>query len=221
MTDRKNAQAVLESIQIGLPRSIDDPAGTWISGIWKSAVSSPIFLDETNLRGDGQADLKHHGGPDRAVLAYSADHYPDWRRELELSDIPFGWFGENLTIAGLNERSVCIGDLFSIGAARLRVSQPRQPCWKLGRRTGRKDLPARVVETARGGWYLRVLRTGTIQRGLSVDLLERPHPDWPVSHAFEVANRRPVDRQANLQLSRLPALSGDWRTAARKRAGIT
>ena len=207
----------LLSIQVGLPRTIQSPDRSWTSGIFKTAVSGPIILGETNLFGDGQADLENHGGPDRAALAYAADHYEVWNAELGRNDLPFGWFGENLTISGLDERSVCIGDVYSIASARVQVSQPRQPCWKLARRTGLNDLPARVVETVRGGWYLRVLEPGTIESGASVVLLDRPQPDWPVARAFEIALRHREDRAANLALSRLPELSTGWREAARHR----
>ncbi|GAC1334752.1 MAG: MOSC domain-containing protein [Isosphaeraceae bacterium] len=219
MIDSDSVKPLLTSIQIGLPRPIESVDEPWTSGIFKTKVSGPIFLRETNLVGDGQADLKNHGGPDRAVLAYSADHYHLWCVELAQGDLPFGWFGENLTILGLDERTVCIGDVFSIGPARVQVSQPRQPCWKLAARTGVEDLPSRVVKTMRGGWYLRVLKEGTIESGMSVELQERFHPAWPVSAAFEVANFRRTDRAATLALADLPELSTDWRTSARKRAG--
>ena len=152
-------------------------------------------------------------------MAYSADHYPVWSEELGRADLPFGWFGENLTVAGLDERAVCIGDVFSIGPTRVQVAQPRQPCWKLARRTGLKNLPARVVETMRGGWYLRVLESGNLESGMPVVLLDRPQPAWPVSFAFEVMTlRRGDQRSANLALSRLTELSKDWRAAALHRA---
>ena len=96
--------------------------------------------------GDGQADRKNHGGPYRAVLGYSADHYPVWREDLDMPDLPYGAFGENFTIAGLDEESVALGDVFRVGdQVVLQVSQPRAPCWKLARRWEIKDLTARVV----------------------------------------------------------------------------
>ena len=137
---------VLVSLQLGLPArrgtegSRDPRRAAWTSGIYKDPVDGPVALGLDHFAGDGQADLQSHGGPDKAVLAYSADHYPGWREELRLEMNP-GAFGENLTIAHQDERSVCIGDSYAIGGARLQVSQPRLPCWKLARRWDLPDLP--------------------------------------------------------------------------------
>jgi MOSC domain-containing protein YiiM len=132
--------AVLYSVQIGTPKNygfedaVDAHDKPWTTGFFKAPIEDPVFVGTTNLVGDGQADLKNHGGIDKAVLAYSADHYPKWRDELRMPDMPCGAFGENLTIVGLSEESVHIGDIFRIGTATFEVSQPRQPCWKLARR---------------------------------------------------------------------------------------
>src|ERR1700685_2382089 len=142
---------MLHSIQVGLPKNYglehaSDPHDKpWTTGFFKAPVDGPVFVGRTNLEGDAQADLINHGGVDKAVLAYSADHYPKWRRELELPDMPSGAFGENLTIAGLSEESVCIGDTLRIGAVSFEVSQPRQPCWKLARRWRMHQLTGFVV----------------------------------------------------------------------------
>src|ERR1700680_3683799 len=132
--------SILYSIQIGTPKSygFEEAVNThdkpWTTGFFKTPIEGPVFVGTTNLAGDGQADLINHGGVDKAVLAYSADHYPKWRDELHIPDMPFGAFGENLTISGLTEESVCIGDIFRVGSVKFEVSQPRQPCWKLARR---------------------------------------------------------------------------------------
>ena len=133
-----------------------------------------VFVGRTNLVGDGQADLENHGGIDKAVLAYSADHYPKWRRELSLPDMPYGAFGENLTISGLSEESVCIGDTLRIGTVTFEVSQPRQPCWKLARRWRMHELTGLVVRNGRSGWYLRVLEEGWIEASMPVMLIGPP-----------------------------------------------
>jgi MOSC domain-containing protein YiiM len=110
----------LLSIQVGLQQTLgvehaenplDQP---WHSGIFKEAVEGPVRLGRINLIGDGQADTRHHGGPEQAILAYSANHYPLWREELEMTDLPFGSFGENFTITGLAEDTVCIGDTYAL-----------------------------------------------------------------------------------------------------------
>ena len=114
------------------------------------------------IAGDQQADRENHGGLDKAVLAYSADHYAFWRVHLNLPDMPHGGFGENLTIAGLDESSVCIGDRWQAGNVVFEVSQPRQPCWKMGRRWNIADLPKQVIQNGKSGWYLRVLVEGEL-----------------------------------------------------------
>jgi MOSC domain-containing protein YiiM len=183
----------------------------WTSGIVKTPVEGSVWLGRTNLAGDGQADLVNHGGIDKAVLAYAASHYPVWRNELALLELPFGAFGENLTIEGQNEWTVCIGDTFAVGEALVQVSQPRQPCWKLARRWKLKDMTARVQRSGRGGWYLRVLGEGTIQAGLSVVLRERPYPRWTVALANDLMFRRLQDRDALAALATCPLLSSSWR----------
>lgn len=112
---------ILESIQVSLPRQygqeeVADPMDRpWTTGFFKEPVAGAVRLRATNLEGDGQADLDHLGGPDKAVLAYSAEHYPDWRQSLGKPSLPFGAFGENLTVSGLAEAGVCIGDTWQVG----------------------------------------------------------------------------------------------------------
>ena len=128
---------ILLSIQVAKPKSYGTPDAIethdkpWTTGFFKMPVLGPVAVSLTQIAGDGQADLKNHGGPDKAILAYSADHYPDWRERLLMPDMPYGAFGENLTVGGLTEESVCIGDVLGIGPLTVEVSQPRQPCWKL------------------------------------------------------------------------------------------
>src|SRR5271167_2079392 len=114
--------AMLDSVQIGVPKNygfedaVDAHDKPWTTGFFKTPIEGPVFVGATNLTGDGQADLKNHGGIDKAVLAYSAEHYSKWRDELRMPDMSCGAFGENLTIAGLSEESVCISDIFRIGS---------------------------------------------------------------------------------------------------------
>src|SRR5262249_28552826 len=124
---------LLVSIQVGTPQylgfdeaieAFDKP---WTTGIFKRPVEGSVFVGFTNLAGDAQADLANHGGPDKAICAYSADHYDDWRATLGASPLNFGAFGENFTIAQLSEADICIGDTWSVGDALVQVSQPRQP----------------------------------------------------------------------------------------------
>ncbi len=205
------------SVQVGQPtqygtagarRPMDRP---WVSAIVKRTVSGPVWAGRTGLAGDAQADLVAHGGPEKAMLAYAAVHYPDWRRELDRPDLPHGAFGENLTVSGMTEDTVCIGDVFEIGGAVVQVSQPRVPCFKLAYRWRTKDLTARVRDSRRPGWYLRVLREGRLQAGSPVVLVERPHPEWTVREAIEVEERRRADPARALALARCESLTAAWR----------
>ncbi len=205
------------SIQVGLPRQLGNANsatradGPWFSGIGKVPVVSSVWVGPTNLTGDGQADLENHGGPDKAVLVYHAGHYSRWRAELQRPDLPYGGFGENLTVTGFSEENVCIGDIYGLGPVRLQVSQPRSPCWKLARRWQVADLVARVQATGRTGWYSRVLTEGSIEPGLPITLLERPYPQWTVALASRIMARRTHDRDAAAALAACGLLSRSWR----------
>ena len=174
----------LLSIHIGEPRTYNDDQGSWETAFFKEPVPGPVFLGSLGLEGDGVADTQHHGGADQAVLLYSADHYADWVSELEI-DLPFGAFGENLTVKGMDETTVFIGDIYQIGAVRLQVTKPRIPCWKIARRWHIPDLTKHVTKTNRTGWYCRVLREGEIEAGLPVNLLSRSGAEQTVEQTFQ------------------------------------
>ncbi|KAB8146019.1 MOSC domain-containing protein [Chloroflexia bacterium SDU3-3] len=190
----------------------------WTSGIVKAAVSGPIWLGRTNLAGDAQADLENHGGPEKAVCVYPGEHYPSWRAALGQPDFPFGAFGENITVGGQTEADVCIGDIFTLGDARVQVSQPRQPCWKLARRWHLRDLAAQVQRSGRTGWYLRVLDEGLVGPDAQMQLIERPYPEWSIAHANQIMHHRRHDLAAAAALADCPQLSGSWRRTLQARA---
>jgi len=217
----------LISLQVGLPQtrmsSLNDGLESqWTSGIWKQSITERLPLDQLNLAGDQQADLQNHGGPDKAVCCYAAEHYPDWRKMLGKSDVAFsyGAFGENFTLAGMTEETVCIGDSYAIGTVRVQVSQPRMPCWKLGRRWELPTLPLAVQTSGKTGYYLRVLEPGEVGAGDVLSLVARPLPDWTiarVNHAMYVAK----DNHAlAAELSELSLLAEAWRRPFRRRAGL-
>ena len=203
------------SIQVGLPHTYptgasDDPAGeSWTTGFFKQPVAGLVEVGWKNIAGDGQADRRVHGGRDKAVLAYSAEHYPVWEAELESGPLPPGAFGENLTIAGLREANVCLGDLWQAGSVRLEVSQPRQPCWKLGRRWQNKLLPKMVVNTGRSGWYFRVVQVGSMAAGMPIELVERRHPTWSIERANQAMYHESTASEL-MELASLAELSPAW-----------
>ncbi len=210
------AAGTLVTLCVGKPQNYGSPDATnthdkpWTTGFFKSPLVGRVFLGRTNLAGDGQADLKHHGGPDKAVLAYSANHYPDWKREIG-RDLPHGAFGENFTVDGLNERTVCIGDVYALGAARVEVSQPRQPCWKLARRWRMNELVAMVIQNGRSGWYLRVLEEGYVEPGMTMTLLARPESQWPVARANHILHHCKLDRDLTEALAAVGPLAQSWK----------
>ena len=129
---------IIQSIQIGMPRQLGTPGSThpnqesWFSGFMKTEVSGPVEVTFTGIEGDGQADLKNHGGPDKAILCYSADHFPFWSQELSRDDVTGGMFGENLTLDHISEAEVCIGDTFTIGDLIVQVLSPANRVGNLG-----------------------------------------------------------------------------------------
>ena len=217
----------LISLQIGQPQErtsqiADGAEAVWTSGIFKSSVSGRVYLSVTGLDGDGQADLKNHGGPDKAVCCYAAAHYPHWRGTLGLREdqFPFGAFGENFTLRGLTEETVCLGDIYAVGSARVQVSQPRVPCFKLGRRWGLATLPGLVMQNGGTGWYLRVLQTGEVGPGDALTRLERPLPDWPISRLNDAMYVRKDDKELAVKIADLPLLAEAWRSYFHRRAGV-
>jgi MOSC domain-containing protein YiiM len=164
-----------------------------------------------NLAGDGQHDKRWHGGPEMAVLAYSADHYARWNAEPGGEGLLPGAFAENLTVEGADEESVCLGDVWALGEVELQVSEPRKPCNNISRFHHRKALLQQVIETSRYGWYLRVLREGALEAGREVRLVRRPQPGWTVARAMEARLRLSKAPEEARALAALPELGADWR----------
>jgi MOSC domain-containing protein YiiM len=205
------------SIQIGLPRTIGQPDASdpydrpWTTAFVKEPVAGDVRLTPEGLEGDQPADTQHHGGPDKAVLLYSACHYPSWHSEYPQLPLGPGAFGENWTVDDLSETDVCIGDIYAIGDALVQVSQPRIPCWKISRRWRTEGLTERVRETGRTGWHVRVLRGGTVRSGMELQRVERPFPDLTVALANDVLNGRVDDSDVRRRLAECPALAEAWR----------
>lgn len=192
------------------------------SAIGKLPVVDAVAVDAMGLVGDEQADRTVHGGIDKAIHHYPADHYDWWRGYLgdaPLLDAP-GAFGENISTAGLDEDSVFLGDRFRLGTALVEVSQARQPCWKLDHRFGTKGVMAQVVKTRRTGWYYRVLEPGVVEAGDDLALVERPYPEWPLASLFGLLiGGEAKDRVADLRALRdVPVLAETWKVRRAKLA---
>jgi MOSC domain-containing protein YiiM len=191
---------------------------TVTSGIAKHATRSRVGVSSTGLAGDEHADLRVHGGPDKAVHIYPFAHYEAWRRELP--GFPDwegqGGFGENLSVMDLDERGVCIGDLWRAGTVDLQVTQGRQPCGKLNLRFGVADMAVRVQHTLRAGWYCRVLRSGTVAAGDLLSLVDRPYPRWTIARLLALIRDRSCDPVVLQQVLALP-LTPSWRRLFERR----
>jgi len=161
------------SVNVGLPRWVERNGERVLTGIFKEPVAGQVMLRTLNLDGDRQADLSVHGGPEKAVYAYPAEHYEFWKRELPDTDFSWGIFGENLTTEGIFETETNVGDRFRIGSAELMVTQPRMPCFKLGIRFGRTDIIKRFLVSERSGFYFSVLKEGEVGAGDEIELIEK------------------------------------------------
>lgn len=203
----------LISLNVGRPIEVEH-GGTRVStGIFKHPVSGPVMARRLNLDGDGQADLVSHGGVNKAVYAYSLDHYAYWREQLGRDVLEPAQFGENFTVAGLDEAHSCVGDQLRVGDALFTITQPRVPCYKLGIRLGDGNMPKMFALSRRTGFYLRVLQEGLVSAGDTLHLVARGHGDLSIRQLFD-AYLRPNDRDALHTLARaleVPELSAEWR----------
>lgn len=207
------------SVNVGLPREVAEGRATVRTGIFKQPVTGPIAVHRLHLDGDGQADLVHHGGPSKAVYAYAEDHYAWWATRLGRDDLVPGQFGENLTVRGLDETMLCLGDRLRIGEALFAITQPRVPCSKLGLRFGDARLPGVFVAALRPGIYLQVLEEGTLQAGDRVDRVAHGRGALSIRDLFR-AFFRANDPDAQALLAKaldVPELSDEWRAHIRQR----
>ena len=157
-----NQRGAVVSVNVGTPREVNYHGRRVRTAIFKSPVAGRVAVRRHQVQGDQQADLRVHGGPQKAVYLYPAEHYEYWRAQLPQDELPFGIFGENLTSAGLDETRVRIGDRFRIGSAVLQVSQPRMPCFKLNLRFGRDDMVKRFWLSGKSGIYFSVIEEGDV-----------------------------------------------------------
>ena len=213
---RGHRTPVLLSVNVGKPRNVAWQGRNVFTGIWKHPVPGPVRARRLNLDGDGQGDRSGHGGEQRAVLVYQIQSYRHWERQFGRSDFGYGQFGENLTVDGLPDDEVCIGDRYRIGEAEFEVTQPRVTCYRVGLRLGRPDMAALLVSHHRPGFYMRVITEGAVQAGNEI-VRTRAGP-----HALSVADidallylpgHDPAQLRAALQI---PALSPGWQQSFRE-----
>jgi MOSC domain-containing protein YiiM len=199
------------SVNVGMPREVVWKGMKVLTGIFKQPVDGPVQLSELNLAGDKQADLTVHGGAEKAVYAYPAEHYEYWRHELP--DVSFSWgqFGENLTTEGLREDTLCIGDRLRIGSAAVMVTQPRVPCYKLALRFERDDMIQRFLRSGRSGFYFSVIEPGEVTLGSEVKILSRDPNRVTVADLWRLYLGQSRDLSLLRRATNVTALPGNWK----------
>ena len=210
----------LVSVNTGLPREVTWHGTSVTTGIFKQPVQGRIALRTLNLDGDRQADLTVHGGEHKAVYCYPIEHYGEWKKDLPAWEFPTAVFGENFTTDGLLESSVHLGDQFSIGSAKVVVTQPRLPCYKLGIRFQADDMVRRFLASGRTGFYLAVTREGEVGPGDKIEPLAKDPNAVPVAEITRlyIAKRYDEgDTKSIRRALRVAALPESWKGYFRER----
>src|SRR5271170_1795833 len=199
------------SVNVGLPREVEWQGKIVRTAVWKKPVVGRVMARRLNLDGDGQGDLRGHGGEHRAVMVYQLDSYRYWETHLQRHDFEYGQFGENLTVDGLPDSEVCIGDRYRIGGALFEVTQPRVTCYRVGLRMNNSQMPALLVSHKRPGFYLRVIEEGEIGAGDEVvKVVDGPeHITVAEIDALLYLPGHPRDQLERALL--IPSLSAGWK----------
>ncbi|SDJ24014.1 MOSC domain-containing protein YiiM [Pseudomonas delhiensis] len=205
---------VIQGVFIG---KVEECWGGLVSAIDKLETREEVWLGSEGLPGDEQADLRHHGGLDRALHHYPAEHYRHWRKQHPQQRWQQPAFGENLSTFGVNEADVCIGDLFRWGEALIEVSQPRSPCYRLGRRWNLPELPLELQQQGRCGWFYRVRRAGMVSAAAPLELVQRHYPQLSVASLLRWYFGEPLEPCGLRQMMACDALSLRWRKTAAQR----
>lgn len=207
--------ATLVSVNVGLPRDVSWNGRTVFTGAWKDPVAGPRRVRRLNIDGDGQGDLGGHGGENRAVLVYQLDSYRHWAREFGRDDLAPGWLGENLTVEGLPDDEVCIGDRYSVGGAVLEVTQPRVTCYRAGMRIGEPRMAALLVAHRRPGFYCRVISEGDVEAGQEIVKIADGPERMTVAEIDALLYLPGHPRDGLARALRIPALSPGWQGSLR------
>ena len=209
---------LIVSVNVGVPREVIWKGMSVRTAIFKEPVDGPVAINKLNLAGDQQSDITVHGGPDKAVYAYPAEHYEYWRRELPEVSFSWGKFGENLTTEGVGEDTLCIGDRLRVGSAILMVTQPRLPCYKLALRFHLDDLIKRFLTSRRSGFYFSVVEEGEVRLGSDVEVLSRDPHRVTVADIGRLYLGQARDPDLLQRAMNVPALPVNWKTELELRA---
>jgi MOSC domain-containing protein YiiM len=200
------------AVCVGLPREVSWKGKPITTGIFKQPVAGRVRMRSLNLDGDQQADLTVHGGIEKAIYAYPMEHYAYWRQELPDQPLPWGTFGENLTIEGLSETTVNIGDRFRMGTAEVMVTQPRFPCFKLNLKFGRDDMVKRFLDSCLSGIYFSVVQEGEVGAGDAIEPVSRDENNVTVTDIVSIY-RREADHDLVRRAVQVPALAAELKTS--------
>lgn len=200
----------LISVNVGLPCEMNWKGKSVTTGIFKRSIEGRVMMRLLNIDGDRQADLTVHGGVDKAIYGYSSEHYAYWQQELPNIELPWGAFGENLTIEGLSESGVNIGDRFRIGTAELMATQPRFPCFKLNLKFDRDDMAKRFLDSRLSGVYFSVVKEGEIGANDTVELVHQDEHNVTIADVVQIY-RREADEDLVQRAVQVPALASTLR----------
>jgi MOSC domain-containing protein YiiM len=219
--DQREVRAIgtIVSVNVGEPREIEWAGRIVRTAIWKWPTDGRVTVRHDNLDGDGQADRRAHGGPEKAVYAYAAEDYRWWEGQLHSSFDP-GTFGENLTTEGIDLAEAVIGEVWGVGSARLRVAQTRQPCFKLGIRMGDAGFVQEFERARLFGVYLRIDEVGAVGAGDDILLISRPaHGLTAAGFADILDSRDPEDLQRFIDIDEVPDSVKTWARRQLARGG--
>ena len=201
----------LLSVNVSQPKEVSYNGKRIKTGIFKEPVSRRTMMRRLNLNGDGQGDPTVHGGVHKAVYIYTVEHYAYWKRELGRNDLTYGQFGENLTVEGLLEEYVHIGDVFRVGEALVEVSQPRVPCFKLGIKMRNARIVKPFLASERVGFYVRVLEEGEVGAGDAIERTKIGDGGMTVKEIVHLLHFDNTNAEAAKKAASLPALTPGWR----------
>lgn len=203
---RKVCSMKVVSVNIGEKKTVSWLGKSVETGIYKFPVEQPIFLGKTDVKNDAVVDRRYHGGIDKACYIYSADAYPAWKEKYPDLDWTYGMFGENITVEGLNEKQLQIGDIFRLGDCRVQITQPRQPCFKLGIRFNTQKVVKEFIRQSYSGIYVKVIDEGAVNVGDTMELSERLHNTISVNEVWKLCygeNPNQTDLAFALELQHL------------------
>ncbi len=216
----KNIIAKVVSTQISKVKKIDDGQKIWETGSFKDNTTKLLDVKSDGIVGNEVSDLKHHGGVDKAIFANAQSNYPIWSKYLNIEPLTYGALAENLTISDLNEQNVSIGDIHKIGSVVLEVSQPREPCWKIGQKFKHTKFTKEIYDSGLTGWYYRVIEEGQFKVNDDVELIKKAHNSFTIADANYILRNPNENIERSRQLVSLDSLGQPYRKSLNKKLDL-